>query len=116
MMAAGLAMALTLVGCGSNDTSGPVRGEPPAAAAPAPSRGGVPAKLRSAIAATLKVDESRVTPDAAFADLGADDLSMVELVMAYEREFTVEIPDADADQFRRVQDVIDYLRQRNALE
>ncbi|HEX4914101.1 MAG TPA: acyl carrier protein, partial [Vicinamibacterales bacterium] len=73
----------------------------------------VPPRLRSVIAGTLKIDESRVTPNAAFAtDLGADELSMVELVMAYEREFKVRIADADAARFTRVQDVVSYLRRQ----
>ena len=72
--------------------------------------------LRSTIASTLKIDESRVVPAATFAkDLGADELSMVELVMAYERVFTIDIPNADADRFKKVQDVIDYLRKHNVL-
>ena len=57
-----------------------------------------------------------MTPAATFtSDLGADELSMVELVMAYERVFKVDIPDADADRFKTVQDVSDYLRKRNVL-
>lgn len=62
------------------------------------------------------MDESKVIPSATFAkDLGADELSMVELVMAYDRVFKVDTPDADADRFKKVQDVIDYLRKRNVL-
>ena len=76
----------------------------------------MPATLRSTIASTLKVDENTVVPEATFAkDLGADELSMVELVMAYERVFKVDIPDADADRFKKVQDVVDYLRKRSVL-
>lgn len=44
------------------------------------------------------------------------DLSMVELVMAYEREFKINIPDADADRFQQVQDVVGYLRKHNVLK
>ena len=76
----------------------------------------MPPDLRSTIASTLKIDEGRVIPSATFAkDLGADELSMVELVMAYERVFKVDIPNADADRFTKVQDVIDYLRKRHVL-
>ena len=77
----------------------------------------MPATLRATIATVLKVDESRVTPRASFAaDLGADELDMVELVMACERAFKVDIRDADADRFEHVQDVISYLRQHDVLQ
>ena len=76
----------------------------------------MPPTLRSAIASTLKIDEGKVVPAATFVkDLGADELGMVELVMAYERVFKIDIPNADADRFQKVQDVIDYLRKRNVL-
>ena len=110
---------MSLVGCGSNAAnteSG--RATPGQSSAPAPSNSGgaVPPTLRSTIATTLKVDEAKVVPGAAFTkDLGADELGMVELVMAYERVFKVRIPDADADNFKNVQDVADYLRKHNAL-
>lgn len=110
------AMAMALTGCGSKDAAEPApagaaRSQPAAAAA-----GSVPAMLRSTIAATLKVDEGKVTPRASFAgDLGADELAMVELVMAYERTFKVDISNADADRFKQVQDVMAYLEQRRAL-
>jgi acyl carrier protein len=107
-------MSIVVIGC-SNDaqpggSASGSTGAPPAQAAPV-AGDGVPPRLRTAIASTLKIDESRVTPTASFAtDLGADELSMVELVMAYEREFKVNISDADADRFTRVQDVVNYLR------
>ena len=57
-----------------------------------------------------------MVPSATFAkDLAADDLAMVELVMAYERVFKIDIRNADADRFKTVQDVIDYLRTKNVL-
>ena len=107
-------LAIVLAGCGSGHTN-----ESAAtgtnAAPPATADGSVPAPLRSLIARTLKVDESRVTPNASFArDLDADELDMVELVMAYERVFKVEIPDADANRFTQVQDVVTYLQKHNA--
>jgi acyl carrier protein len=111
------ACAIALVGCGSN-TAAPASGDaaPGRASSRASTGGDVPPTLRSAIASTLKIDEGRVTPAATFtSDLGADQLSMVELVMAYERVFKVDIPDADADRFKTVQDVSDYLRKRNVL-
>ena len=73
-------------------------------------------KLFPAFAKLTKIDESKVVPPANFQkDLGADDLSMVELVMAYERVFKIRIPNADADRFKTVQDVIHYLRKKNVL-
>lgn len=63
-----------------------------------------------------RVRRRRVIPGASFtADLGADELALVELVMVYERVFRVSIPDADADRFTRVQDVIAYLQRRDVL-
>ena len=109
---------LLMIACGSGSGSKASDATPPAqpAAATRASESAVPGRLRSAIASTLKVDESRVTPNAAFTtDLGADELSMVELVMAYEREFKVDIRDADAARFQRVKDVVDFLQQRGAL-
>ena len=77
----------------------------------------VPATLRSIIAKQLKVDEKKVTATASFVkDLGADELDLVELVMAYEREFKIQIKDADADQFHQVRDVVAYLRKRGVLK
>ena len=111
-------IVISLVGCGSNDSAGPsgTAASQPSTATAQSRLDAVPAALRSAIATTLKVDESKVTPTASFAkDLGADDLSMVELVMAYEREFKVSIDDADADRFQQVKDVMDYLQRRRVL-
>ena len=112
-----IGMSSLLIGCGSGNQAQPAgeaspsAGAAPAAAAPAV-RDEVPQRLRTVIASTLKIDENRVTPNAAFAtDLGADELIMVVLIMAYEREFKVRIADADADRFTRVQDVVSYLRQ-----
>jgi acyl carrier protein len=58
----------------------------------------------------LGVDEGEVTPTASFVDdLGADSLDTVELVMAFEEAFEIEIPDEDAEKIRTVQDAIDYI-------
>lgn len=58
----------------------------------------------------LGVDPDRVKPEASFIDdLGADSLDIVELVMAMEEEFDLEIPDEDAEKLRTVQDVLSYL-------
>ena len=109
--------AILLTGCGTSATD-PVSAATSVQQSPAQSvtGGAVPPALRTAIASTLKIDETRVVPGALFAtDLGADELAMVELVMAYERTFKIDIPNADADRFKKVQDVIDYLRKRQAL-
>jgi acyl carrier protein len=67
-------------------------------------------RIKEIIVEQLGVDEEQITSDASFIDdLGADSLDTVELVMAFEEEFDVEIPDEDAEKIRTVQDVIDYL-------
>ena len=67
-------------------------------------------KVKSIIVEQLGVDEEEVTPDASFVDdLGADSLDTVELVMAFEEAFEIEIPDEDAEKIRTVQDAIDYI-------
>ncbi|GAC1436271.1 MAG: acyl carrier protein [Terriglobales bacterium] len=67
-------------------------------------------KVKQIIGEQLGVDESEVTPSASFVDdLGADSLDQVELVMALEEAFSVEIPDEDAEKIRTVQDAIDYV-------
>ena len=67
-------------------------------------------KVREIIVDQLGVDEQQVTADAAFIDdLGADSLDTVELVMALEEEFDVEIPDEDAEKISKVQDAINYI-------
>ena len=67
-------------------------------------------RLVEIIAKQLGVDEDNVTPDASFMeDLGADSLDTVELVMALEEEFEIEIPDSDAEKIQTVQDALSYL-------
>ncbi len=67
-------------------------------------------RLIEIIAKQLGVDEGNVTPDASFMeDLGADSLDTVELVMALEEEFDLEIPDSDAEKIQTVQDALNYL-------
>jgi acyl carrier protein len=69
-------------------------------------------KVKSIIVEQLGVDEEEVTPDASFVDdLGADSLDTVELVMAFEEEFGVEIPDDAAEKITTVHDAIDYIDQ-----
>ncbi len=71
-------------------------------------------KVKQIIVEQLGVDEAEVTPKASFVDdLGADSLDTVELVMAFEEAFDIEIPDEDAEKIRTVQDAITYI-EKNA--
>jgi len=71
----------------------------------------VDAKVKKIISEQLGVPESDVKPEASFVnDLGADSLDTVELVMALEEEFSVEIPDEDAEKIATVQNAIDYIK------
>ncbi len=68
-------------------------------------------KVRDVISNQLGVSLNEVVPEASFVDdLGADSLDLVELVMAMEEQFGVEIADEDAEKLRTVQDVIDYVK------
>ena len=70
-------------------------------------------KVKAVIVEQLGVDEDQVTLDASFADdLGADSLDTVELIMAFEEAFDVEIPDEDAQKIKTVKDVIDYIESK----
>ena len=70
------------------------------------------AKVKEIIINELGVDPEKVTSEASFVeDLGADSLDTVELVMAFEEEFGVDIPDEDAEQMRTVGDAIKYLKE-----
>jgi acyl carrier protein len=70
------------------------------------------AKVKEIIINELGVDPEKVTAEASFVeDLGADSLDTVELVMAFEEEFGVDIPDEDAEQMRTVGDAIKYLQE-----
>jgi acyl carrier protein len=67
-------------------------------------------KVKSIIVDNLGVDEDEVTADASFVeDLGADSLDVVELVMAFEEEFGIEIPDEDAEKITRVKEAVTYI-------
>ncbi len=69
-------------------------------------------KVKKIIIDQLGVDEAEVTPEAKFIDdLGADSLDTVELVMALEEEFGIEIPDEDAEKIATVQDAINYIQE-----
>lgn len=67
-------------------------------------------RVKQIIVEQLGVDEGEVTSTASFVDdLGADSLDTVELVMAFEEAFDIEIPDEDAEKIRTVKDAIDYI-------
>ena len=69
-------------------------------------------RVKKIVVEHLGVEEDKVTPDASFIDdLGADSLDIVELVMAFEEEFSVEIPDDAAEKITTVKDAIDYIDQ-----
>ena len=68
-------------------------------------------RVKKIIVEQLGVDEDEVTTEAHFVDdLGADSLDTVELVMAFEEEFNLEIPDENTEKIAHVQDAIDYLK------
>jgi acyl carrier protein len=72
---------------------------------------GVDDKVKEIIVEQLGVDEGEVTPTASFVDdLGADSLDTVELVMAFEEAFNLQIPDEDAEKIRTVRDAVDYIK------
>ena len=71
-------------------------------------------RVKKIIVDQLGVEEETVTPEASFVDdLGADTLDIVELVMALEEEFGVEIPDEDAEKITRVKEAIDYIEKHS---
>jgi acyl carrier protein len=70
----------------------------------------IEAKVKEIIVEQLGVDAEEVTIEASFVeDLGADSLDTVELVMAFEEEFDIEIPDEDAEKIGKVSDAINYI-------
>ena len=74
-----------------------------------------PDRVKKIVVEHLGVEEDKVTPDASFIDdLGADSLDIVELVMAFEEEFGVEIPDDAAEKISTVKDAIDYIEAHKA--
>ena len=75
----------------------------------------IEARVKKIIAEQLGVEESQVTNEKAFvADLGADSLDTVELVMAFEEEFNVEVPDEDAEKLQTVGDVVKYIEEKTS--
>jgi acyl carrier protein len=71
-------------------------------------------KVKDIIAKQLGVDAEKVTPEASFIeDLGADSLDTVELVMAFEEAFNIEIPDDDAEKILKVQHAVKYIEEKS---
>ncbi|MBI3877801.1 MAG: acyl carrier protein [Verrucomicrobia bacterium] len=71
-------------------------------------------RVKGIIVENLSVKEDQVTPEAKFIeDLGADSLDTVELVMALEEEFGIEVPDEDAEKLQSVGDVIKYIEEKS---
>ena len=74
----------------------------------------VEAKVKDIIAKQLGVDMEKVTPGASFIeDLGADSLDTVELVMAFEEAFNIDIQDEDAEKILKVQDAVKYIEDKS---
>ncbi len=72
-------------------------------------------RVKDIIVEQLGVNPEQVTPTASFIeDLGADSLDTVELVMAFEEEFSVEVPDEDAEKLQKVGDVTEYIKDKTA--
>ena len=75
----------------------------------------VEGKVKTIIADQLGVESDEVTAEASFTDdLGADSLDIVELVMAFEEEFDIEIPDEDAEKIVKVQDAVSYITEHSS--
>ena len=71
-------------------------------------------RVKAIIVDKLGVDESEVTPKATFTnDLGADSLDTVELIMEFEKEFNIAIPDEDAEKISTVQDAVSYIEEHS---
>ena len=72
-------------------------------------------RVKKIVIEQLGVEEEQVTETASFVeDLGADSLDTVEMVMAFETEFNLEIPDEDAEKIQNVKDAVDYIQKRVA--
>ncbi len=72
-------------------------------------------KVKGIIVEQLGVDANEVTPEASFVDdLGADSLDTVELVMAFEEAFNIEIPDEAAEKIQKVKDAVEYIQKNSS--
>jgi acyl carrier protein len=75
----------------------------------------VTAEVKRIIKEQLDVDEADIKPESVFIDdLGADSLGLVELVLAFEEAFEIDIPDEDTEQIRTVQDAVKYIEQHSS--
>jgi acyl carrier protein len=75
----------------------------------------IEAEVKRIIKEQLDVDEKDIKPESSFIDdLGADSLGLVELVLAFEEAFEIDIPDEDTEKIRSVQDAVDYIRKHAA--
>jgi acyl carrier protein len=74
----------------------------------------IEARVKKIVAKGLNVDEGKIASSAHFVnDLGADSLDTVELVMAFEEEFAIEIPDSDAAKIQTIADAVDYIEKHS---
>lgn len=72
-------------------------------------------KVKDMVAKQLSIDVKEITPEASFLDdLGADSLDTVELIMSFEEEFDIEIPDDEAENIRKVKDVLSFIEKKIA--
>lgn len=77
----------------------------------------ITAEVKRIIKEQLDVDEKDIKPESTFIDdLGADSLGLVELVLAFEEAFDLEIPDEDTEKIRTVQDAVDYIERHSAAK
>lgn len=75
----------------------------------------IESQVKEIIATQLSVEPEKVTPDKKFIeDLGADSLDIVELVMAFEDKFSIEVPDEDTEKLKSVREVVEYIEQHKA--
>ena len=75
----------------------------------------IEAKVKELICQQLEVSEEQLRPEASFTDdLKADSLAVVELVLALEQEFNLEIPDEDTEQIKTVKDALDYIKSHSS--
>ena len=75
----------------------------------------IESQVKEIIATQLSVEPEKVTSEAKFIeDLGADSLDIVELVMAFEDKFSIEVPDEDTEKLKSVKEVVEYIEQHKA--
>jgi acyl carrier protein len=69
-------------------------------------------KIKTLVADQLRVEEEKITLETTFDELDADSLDVVELIMALEDEFDIEIPDEDAEKIKTVGDAVEYIKSK----